>query len=295
MKNKGLGRGLDALLADNSTDNIPNGITVLRLLDIEPNKAQARKTFDPEAMEELASSIAQHGLISPVIVRKKTNGFYEIIAGERRWRASKMAGLSEIPAIIRDTDDQTSCLLSLIENLQRRDLNPVEEARGYRDLMESFDLTQEEAAKRVGKSRVAVANLLRILNLPEYILSLVIDGSLTYGHARALLPLTARDDKSVLTDTARLIISKQLSVRETERLVKGICENSAHSEKAPNASEQEYYKQLENRIGNAVGRRAYIKTEKDGSGKIAFAYSGTDDLETLIKSFCGTSFFEENQ
>ena len=183
----GLGRGIDALLAENDTSR--GGVTVLRLADIEPNRAQVRKTFDPETIAELADSIKEHGLLQPIIVRRKGNGFYEIIAGEHRWRACKEAGLVEVPVIIKDMDDRSASLAALVENLQREDLDPVEEARGYESLMREYGMTQEEAAFSVGKSRPSVANKLRILSLPEKVLSALHENRITFGHARALLPL----------------------------------------------------------------------------------------------------------
>ena len=164
---KGLGRGLDALLADNDAETGASRTTVLRTLDIEPNRKQARRHFDQEALHELAESIAEHGLIQPIVVRRKENGYYEIIAGERRWRAAKMAGLSEVPVLVKDLSDESAAAVSLVENLQRADLNPIEEASGYRDLIDAFGLTQEEAARRVGKSRASVTNMLRLLALPQ--------------------------------------------------------------------------------------------------------------------------------
>ena len=235
MAKKGLGRGLDALLADNEIESSSGGVTVLRLTEIEPT----RKVFDPSALEELASSITQHGLIQPLVVRRKPNGFYEIIAGERRWRASKMAGLTEVPVIIKEIDDETAALLSLIENLQREDLNPVEEANGYKELMDSFGFTQEEAARKVGKSRTAVANLLRILNLPDSILQLVTDGALSYGHSRTLLPLLEHYDEEKLFETANNVAESGISVRETEKLVKRLLSEPEDVPERSN-SEKEY-------------------------------------------------------
>ena len=190
MAKKGLGRGLDALLADNAIDEkVQSGVTMLKISDVEPNRAQARTYFDETALLELADSISRHGILQPIAVRKKNNGYYEIIAGERRWRASKIAGLNEIPAIIKEVDDQQAGELSLIENLQRENLNPVEEARGYRDLMEKFGLTQDQVAKQVGKSRSAVANMLRLLDLPDSVLEMLKNGEISAGHAKALLAL----------------------------------------------------------------------------------------------------------
>lgn len=294
MAKKGLGRGLDALLADNEIETSPGGVSVLRLSEIEPNRSQARKVFDPAALEELASSISQHGLIQPLVVRRKENGFYEIIAGERRWRASKMAGLTEVPVIVKETDDESAALLSLIENLQRENLNPVEEANGYRELMESFGLTQDEASRKVGKSRTAVANILRILNLPDSVLALVSDGALSYGHARTLLPLMDKFDEDEIFKISKDVAASSMSVRETEKLVKRLL---AEQKETPptDKSEKAYYSLLEKRIGSVIGRKASLATEKDGSGRLILRYTSGEDLENLIKSLCGNDFFEDNK
>ncbi len=296
MAKKSLGRGLDALLADNEIETASSGVTVLRLSEIEPNRNQARKVFDTEALEELASSIAQHGLIQPIVVRPKGNGFYEIIAGERRWRASKMAGLTEVPVVVKETDGEAAALMSLIENLQREDLNPVEEANGYRELMESFDLTQEEAAVKVGKSRAAVANLLRILNLPESVLELVSNGYLSYGHARTLLPLMGVISEEQLLKTANSIIDSGISVRETEKLVKSLLSAPKEIQVKPEKDKmtKAYFSSLEKKICSTMGRKVSLSSAPDGSGKLVLRYSSGDDLETLIKSLCGNDFFEGN-
>lgn len=285
---KALGRGIDALLAENiyETSAGQSGVTLVRLTDIEPNPNQARKKFDPTALEELAESIKEHGIIQPIVVRDKGNGYYGIIAGERRWRAARIAGLTEVPVLVKDTDDASAAEISLIENLQRENLNPVEEALGYRDLMESFSLTQEQAAKKVGKSRAAVANILRLLNLPESVLNLVREEKLTYGHARALIPLTEKLTEQALLAHANSVVSGNLSVRETEALVKRIMENKNTPVKSP--VEKQYYRNLESRVSEQVGRRVSIN-----GNKLSIAYSGTEDLEQLIKSLCGSTFFEE--
>lgn len=285
---KALGRGIDALLADNiyETSAGQSGVTLVRLTDIEPNPAQARKKFDPAALEELAESIKEHGIIQPIVVRDKGNGYYGIIAGERRWRAARLAGLTDVPVLIKDTDDASAAEISLIENLQRENLNPVEEALGYKDLMESFSLTQEQAAKKVGKSRAAVANILRLLSLPESVLNLVREEKLTYGHARALIPLTEKLTEQALLAHANSVVSGGLSVRETEALVKRIMENK--NTPAKSAVEKQYYRSLESRVSEQVGRRVSIN-----GNKLSIAYSGTEDLEQLIKSLCGSTFFEE--
>lgn len=283
-----LGRGLDALLLDNEYEISAGGggVTMLRLTDIEPNPAQARKKFDPAALEELAASIKEHGIIQPIVVRDIGNGYYGIIAGERRWRAARLAGLTEVPVVVKDTDPATAAEISLIENLQRENLNPVEEAYGYKDLMEGFSLTQEQAASRVGKSRAAVANVLRLLKLPESVLNLVRDDKLSYGHARALIPLTERLTEQALLAHANTVVSGMLSVRETEALVKRIMENKPVTAKSPVATE--YYRRLESKVSETVGRRVSIN-----GNKLSISYSGTEDLEQLIKSLCGSTFFEE--
>ncbi len=294
MAKKGLGRGLDALLADNDiTEKEQNGVTILKISDIEPNRAQARKQFDETALLELADSIGKHGILQPIAVRKKANGYYEIIAGERRWRASKIAGLSEIPALVKEIDDRTASELSLIENLQRENLNAVEEAFGYRDLMEKFDLTQEEAAERVGKSRASVANILRLLKLPKTVLDLIENDSLSYGHARALIPLTSHLDEDSILEHAEYIIKSALSVRQTEQYVKNVLNGG---KKNPlnnrNSVSNAYYKKIENDMSEILGRKANIKQDSNGNGKITISFSGSDDLEDLIKQICGELFFE---
>ncbi len=296
-KKKGLGRGLDALLFDNSieTDNESgksNGITTLRTMDIEPNPKQARRRFEREALEELAESIRLHGILQPIVVRAKDNGFYEIIAGERRWRACKIAGLTEIPVIIKELEESDAAEISLIENLQRENLNPVEEANGYKTLTEDFGLTQEEAAKRVGKSRTAVANVMRILKLPQPVLALVENGTLSYGHARTLLPLCERMDDASLLETAKRVAEQDLSVRQTEQLVKQLLDTKPAQQR--NKVADSYYKRLESRASETMGRRLSINRSKDGKGKVTLAYNGTDDLEALLKFLCGDDVFEEN-
>jgi len=288
----GLGRGIDALLAENDTNR--DGVTVLRIADIEPNRAQVRKRFDPEAIEELAASIKEHGLIQPIIVRRKPNGFYEIVAGERRWRASKAAGLTEIPVIIKEFDDRAASLVALVENLQREDLDPVEEARGYESLMREYGLTQEEAAFSVGKSRPSVANKLRLLSLPEKVLSSLQEGKLTFGHARAMIPLAEKLGEAELCEFASRTEYEELSVRETEKRVKNLIEKSAH---APNASARKvrssYYGRLESRASSKLGRKLIIRDGAYGKGKLILSYSSAEDLEELLKFLCGNNFFED--
>ncbi|MCH5183435.1 MAG: ParB/RepB/Spo0J family partition protein [Oscillospiraceae bacterium] len=297
MAKKGLGRGYSALITDNRPD-LPEGdgsLLSLRLSEIEPNRKQARKRFDETALTELASSISAHGLLEPIVVRRKENGYYEIIAGERRWRAARMAGLNELPALLRELSDEEAALLSLIENLQREDLNPVEEAQGYRDLIDTFSLTQEEAASRVGKSRAEVANLLRLLRLPQSILDLVEGGALSYGHARALLPLAEKYAEKDLLAFAKRVEEGGFSVRQTEATVRALLRDAPPVQKPEsNPVKAEYYRRLERQVSERAGRKASIKLETNGSGKLLLSFSSAEDLETLIKSLCGNTFFEES-
>ena len=299
MAKKGLGRGLDALLSDNSTeifsgnDNTDKLVT-LRVSELEPGASQARKKFDQVLLTELAQSISRHGIIQPLVVRKKTNGFYEIIAGERRWRACKMAGIMEVPVIIMDVEDMAAAEISLIENLQRENLNPVEEANGYKALIEMYNLTQEDAAAKVGKSRARVANILRILKLPENVLSLVEEGVLTYGHARALLSVSDKFDSDFVMECATYIIKNDLSVRETEKYVKTVLSATKPADKV-NDVEKSYYRQLEKKISANLGRVVSIKLSSDGKGALKLNYSSTDDLENLLRTLCGNDFFDTEQ
>ena len=216
-KNKGLGRGIDAIFSDNSIEQTPDAATKIRISDIEPRKDQPRKTFDKEALAGLAESIAANGVLQPILVMETAEGTYSIIAGERRWRAAKMAGLSEIPAMIMEIDEVTASKIALIENLQREDLNPCEEARGYRELMKKYDLTQEQIASGIGKSRSAVANSLRLLDLPDEVLDMIADKRLSAGHGRALLGLRDRDR---ILPLAERISLRNMSVRDAEAAVK---------------------------------------------------------------------------
>ena len=216
-KNSGLGRGIEAIFLDNTAED-NGGVTMMRLSEIEPNPDQPRRDFDPESLSQLAESIATHGLIQPIIVRSTGSGeYYEIIAGERRWRASKMAGLSEVPVIIMELDDQKAAQVAIIENVQRENLNAIEEAMAYRSLITDFGMTQEELSKQIGKSRSAVANILRLLDLPDEVMALVREGTLSSGHARTLLGLK---NPARMIGAANTVVTKNLSVRETEALVK---------------------------------------------------------------------------
>lgn len=287
-KNKGLGKGLDALFLDN--EEIQNaGTSTLRLTEIEPDKNQPRTIFNHEPLEELASSIAANGLIQPIVVRPSQNGFYKIIAGERRWRASKMAGLTEVPVVILDADDKKAAQLSLIENLHRENLNPLEEAAAYKALIENHDLTQEELSGKLGKSRSAIANSMRLLDLPDEVAELVKKNDISAGHARALLGL---NDKSYIKVIADKTVAKGLSVRAVEDLVR--LSNKKKTEKKDDKTEIEvdYTKDLEKRLTENLGRRVHI-IESGKKKRIVLEYSDGNDLEKIIKKLCGQSFFDD--
>ncbi len=276
-KMKGLGKGLDALLGDDFT-NEPEvkSSLFLPISQVESCAAQPRKQFDPDALADLADSIRQHGIIQPLTVRKLQSGYYQIIAGERRWRAARMAGLTQVPAVVIEADDRKAMELAMIENLQREDLNPMEEAEGYRTLMEQYGLTQEETSQRVGKSRSAVANALRLLNLSKEVRVLVEEGKLSGGHARALVPLTEELQKTA----AALIIKDDLSVRQTELLVKKL---TAAEKDAPakNVTAVDYAAEAARELGERLGRPCKIVTGKK-KGRIELEYYGVDDLNALL-------------
>ncbi|MBQ7364298.1 MAG: ParB/RepB/Spo0J family partition protein [Clostridia bacterium] len=286
LPKRGLGKGLDSIFSDNMEEE-KTGLTMLRLADIEPRKGQPRKVFEPEALSQLADSIAANGVIQPIVVRKSSGGYYEIIAGERRWRASKMAGLSEVPVVIMDIDDQKTAELSLIENIQREDLNPVEEATAYKILMENFNLTQEMLAQRVGKSRSAITNSIRLLDLPADVLKRLSDGDLSAGHARALLGLIV---KSEISSVADIVIAKGLSVRATEDLVRKL-NAEATSPKVEIETEEEnsdvnYLAELEKALRKKFGRKVKIFHGKK-SKRIELEFTDDRDLEALLAQIGG--------
>lgn len=277
-KKGGLGRGLDALFADNSIEEIASTSAVkLKIMDIEPNRDQPRKIFDEDALAELADSIAKHGVIQPLLVRPMPDGSYQLVAGERRWRASRMAGLTEVPVVIKELSDDEAMALALIENLQREDLNAIEEAQGIKALMDTLSLTQDEAAERVGKSRPAVANALRLLKLPDSVIALVSDGKLSPGHARALLGF--KDEKDII-ETADLIIEKGLTVRDVEKLVKK--RNKEPKAEKPAARRASYYDEVELALTDFLGRKVKVGTKPGKeSGVLEIDFFNKDDLTRL--------------
>ena len=277
-KKGGLGRGLDALFADNSIEEIASTSAVkLKIMDIEPNRDQPRKIFDEDALAELADSIAKHGVIQPLLVRPMPDGSYQLVAGERRWRASRMAGLTEVPVVIKELSDDEAMALALIENLQREDLNAIEEAQGIKALMDTLSLTQDEAAERVGKSRPAVANALRLLKLPDSVIALVSDGKLSPGHARALLGF--KDEQDII-ETADLIIEKGMTVRDVEKLVKK--RNKEPKAEKPAARRASYYDEVELALTDFLGRKVKVGTKPGKeSGVLEIDFFDKDDLTRL--------------
>ena len=277
-KKGGLGRGLDALFADNSIEEIASTSAVkLKIMDIEPNRDQPRKIFDEDALAELADSIAKHGVIQPLLVRPMPDGSYQLVAGERRWRASRMAGLTEVPVVIKELSDDEAMALALIENLQREDLNAIEEAQGIKALMDTLSLTLDEAAERVGKSRPAVANALRLLKLPDSVIALVSDGKLSPGHARALLGF--KDEQDII-ETADLIIEKGLTVRDVEKLVKK--RNKEPKAEKPAARRASYYDEVELALTDFLGRKVKVGTKPGKeSGVLEIDFFDKDDLTRL--------------
>ena len=275
-KNRGLGRGLDALFADNSIEELaPSSAVKLKIMDIEPNRDQPRKHFDEQALSELADSIAKHGVIQPLLVRPMHDGSYQLVAGERLWRASRLAGLTEVPVFIRELSDEDSMAIALIENLQREDLNPVEEAQGLKALMQTLSLTQEEVAQRLGKSRPAIANSIRLLKLPSEVLDMMIDNKISAGHARALLPLENEDD---ILELAKLIVEKDLTVRDVERLVKKLTKDK-NIDKPEKTKRATYFDEVELALTNYLGRKVKVMN-KNGTDKgvLEIDFFDKDDL-----------------
>ena len=279
---KGLGKGLAALLGDNVMDTSEEKSSLyLPISQVESCASQPRKQFDPDALADLADSIREHGIIQPLTVRKLQSGYYQIIAGERRWRAARMAGLDQVPAIVIEADDRKAMELAMIENLQREDLNPMEEAEGYQQLMTQYNLTQEETAQRVGKSRSAVANALRLLNLCPPVRAMVEDGRLSNGHARTILPLSpALQEKA-----ADAILKSDLSVRQTEAMCKKL--SKAVKTPEPKPVEVDYLAECEKSLSRRLGRGVKIVSGKR-KGKIELEYYGQEDLQRLYEALSGS-------
>ena len=291
-KTGGLGRDFYSIFDDNILEASKGVAENIRISDIEPRRDQPRKTFEREALEVLADSIAAYGVLQPIIVRANpiSEGTYEIIAGERRWRASKMAGLTEIPAVIFDGDELKAAQVALIENVQREDLNPVEEAMGYGALIERFGLTQEQVAKQVGKSRPAIANMLRLLELPTEVLEMLRDGAISSGHARALLVLHGEE---LIIECAQKIIDKAMSVREVEAMVQRINNlRTEPEEERVHPQIKAHMKELEHRAMSSLGRKVRI-SRSSHKKVVELTYSDDEDLEALLTSLCGNGIFQE--
>lgn len=275
VKKGGLGRGLDALFADNSVEESSQSAVKLKIMEIEPNREQPRKIFDEAALGELADSIATHGVIQPLLVRPIKDGGYQLVAGERRWRAARIAGLTEVPVVIKDLTDSETVELAMVENLQREDLNPLEEALGYKFMMEKLSITQDEAAQKVGKSRPAVANALRLLKLPDEIQAMVENKQLSPGHARALLSF---ESEAKMLEVAKLIIAKGLSVREIEKMAQN--SKKEIKPKAPKKRDT-YFDEVELAISKATGRKVKVK---ETAKTIEIEFFNNDDLAKIAKA-----------
>ena len=278
---RGLGKGLGALLGDAALQNQEGGSVSLPIAQVEPGLKQPRKRFDPETLADLAESIRTHGIIQPLTVRRLGSGYYQIIAGERRWRAAKLAGLSEVPAVIIEADDRKVMELGLIENLQREDLNPMEEALGYQALVQEYGLTQEEAAQQVGKSRPAVANALRLLSLPDAIRALLEEGKLSAGHGRALL---AVPDSTLQKKLAQKVVQEGLSVRQTEAMAKRLAQAGAEPQEATTkaADPMKLYRDAAAKeLSQRWGRKVSI-TKGPKKGKVEFEFYNDEDLTELL-------------
>ncbi len=294
-RSSGLGRGLDAIFLDNTitgTDtNKENTVNTLKISLIDPKSDQPRKYFDKDALEELATSISENGLLQPILVREYGEGRYQIIAGERRFRASKLAGLTDIPAIVLDRDNKAAAQIALIENIQREDLNPLEEAMAYKSLKDEYDMTQEELSEKLGKSRSAIANSIRLLDLPEAILAMVASRELSAGHARTLLGVKDPEDMILL---AQFAAEQDLSVRQLEEQVKKI--NRKKKTTDDDAKETvpfvDYFREMELRIQRQLGRK--VKIEDKGKKKtLTLYYEDNEDLDELLKAICGKDFLDE--
>lgn len=281
VKKGGLGKGLDALFLENDTEDSESAVT-LKISEIEPNRAQPRKDFNEETLRELADSIAQHGVLQPLLVRPMPDGGYQLVAGERRWRASRMAGLFEVPVIIREMSDSEMMQISMIENLQRENLNPVEEALGYKVLQEEYGLTQEEIAKTVGKSRPVVANSIRLLNLSEQVLDMVRDGRITTGHARALLGIEDKDEQLRI---AELIEKNDLTVRDIEKAAKAMNSTKAAKKKIAVHTRSSFFDEVEIALNEHLSRKVKVVNGKDNGGVLEIEFYSEEDLGELAKLF----------
>lgn len=274
---RGLGKGLDALFVDNEIENTKEEI--INISQIEPNKEQPRKNFDVDNLTELAESIRLYGVIQPILVRPLTNGNYQIVAGERRWRASRIVGLSQIPVIVKEMSDNDVMKIALVENLQRQDLNPIEEALGYKSLIDEFSLTQEEVSKSIGKARSVIANSIRILNLPPEVVSLISKGEISKGHAKVLLSLS---DTDIILDISKMIIEKQLSVRQLEQIVKSC--NKPKIENDSNKKYKTFFVETELSLKDKLGTSVRIKQGKSKC-VLEIDFYSDEELSKILENF----------
>lgn len=280
-KKGGLGKGMSALIYDNAMEPTSGESVILSINEIEPNRDQPRKIFEEQALAELSASIKEHGVLQPLLVRPMADGSYRLVAGERRYRAARMAGVTEVPVTIREMTDEEESIFALIENLHREDLNAIEEAQGIKTLIDTFGFTQEEAAQKVGKSRTAVTNSLRLLNLPEDISALVRDGKISMGHARALLSF---EDTAEASRVAQLVVKDGISVRDVERLAK----SAQKTKKSPEKREKKrdiFYDEVEIALSKMLGRKVKVFVSKGGSGTLEVEFFSKSDLEKLSKQF----------
>ena len=280
-KKGGLGKGMSALIYDNAMEPTSGESVRLSINEIEPNRDQPRKIFEEQALAELSASIKEHGVLQPLLVRPMADGSYRLVAGERRYRAARMAGVTEVPVTIREMTDEEESIFALIENLHREDLNAIEEAQGIKTLIDTFGFTQEEAAQKVGKSRTAVTNSLRLLNLPEDISNLVRDGKISMGHARALLSF---EDAAEASRVAQLVVNDGISVRDVERLAK----SAQKTKKSPEKREKRrdiFYDEVEIALSKMLGRKVKVFVSKGGSGTLEVEFFSKSDLEKLSKQF----------
>lgn len=285
IKKSGLGRGLSEIFMQNESED-SNSTVTLKISEIEPNKNQPRKDFEPESLSELSESISQHGILQPLVVRPIFGGGYEIVAGERRFRAARMAGLTEIPVVIRELTDAQTMELALIENLQREDLSDLELARGYESLIKEYDMTQEQVAKTVNKSRSSVANTLRLMKLPESVKTMLTNSDITSGHARALLSL---EDDELIEQAAQQIADNNLSVRNTEKLVSQMVKSKDESTeiviKEKKDRRPQFYREVELSLNESLGRKVTVNQKNKNNGTVVLEFYGEDDLRELLKRF----------
>lgn len=282
-KKGGLGKGLDAIFMENATEDSNHTIT-LKISEIEPNRTQPRKEFSDEAMAELADSISRHGVLQPLLVRPLAGGGYQIVAGERRWRACRMAGVAEVPVVIRDLSDSEVMELALIENLQREDLSPVEEAQGYLTLIEQYQFTQDEVSKTVGKSRPAITNALRLLSLPEDLLELVGEGKLSAGHGRTLLSFP---DQQSMREAAKLAVEQGISVRQLEKLAKKAGEPPSAAQADKRSRRSTFYDEVELALNEHLGRRVKVSNKAKNKGVLEIEFYSEEDLSELARLLGG--------